>query len=212
MNRKLLFSASAAALLGAAAAYVGVGSSPAQAGGGRPHFEFTPGEMTVAITGYGRDAASYYLPYTLKNPMDDARTPHIYVEVKTETGKTYSDRPDSKVVAAAQKSLKQKDLKTTIEVRSQELAAGGSAQAVANFGNIDPNADDITVRVYGLWDPIVRTRNGKVFSEKRVLVLQFRRYGDEYDRPMDEITLKSSKEEVEGEPVELYTTVSEKKK
>jgi hypothetical protein len=211
MNRNLLLSASAAALFGAVAAFVGVGPS-AQAGGGRSHFEFAPGEMTVAITGHGRNAASYYLPYTVKNPMDEAGTPRIYVEVKTETGKTYGDHPDTKVVAAAAKSLKTKDLKTTLEIRSQELAAGGSAQAVANFGNIDPNADDITVRVYGLWDPIVRTRQGKVFSEKRVLVLQFARYGDEYDRPMDPIKLKSSKEELEGDPVELYTTVNEKKK
>jgi len=210
MNRKLLLVASAAALFGAAAAFVGAPS--ARAGGGRSHVEFTPGELTVAITGHGRNAANYYLPYTVKNPMDEAVKPGIYVEVKTETGKTYGDRPDAKVVAAAQKSLKTKDIKTTLEVRGQDLAAGGSAMAVASFGNIDPNADDITVRVYGLWDPIVRTRQGKVFSEKRVLVLQFARYGDEYDRPMDQIKLKSSKEEVEGEPVELYTTITEKKK
>jgi len=210
MNPRLLLSAATAALLGAGAAYCV--APAAGAGGGRSRLELAPGEMTVAITGHGRNAASYYLPYTLKNPMDEAITPRIYFEVKTETGKTYGDRPDHKVVAAAMKSLKTKNLKTTIELRAQELAAGGAAQAVANFGAIDPNADDITVRVYGLWDPIVRTRNGKVYSEKRVLVLSFVRFGDEYDRPMDQIKLKSSKEELEGDPAELYTTVEEKKK
>jgi len=211
MNRKLLVATIAAALLGGGAAALTAVSS-ARAAGGRPHLEFAPGEMSVAITGHGRDAASYYLPYALKNPMDEAIAPRIYIEARTETNKTYADRPDHKVVAAAEKALKTKDLKTTIEVREQELAAGGSVQAIADFGNIDPNADDITVRVYGLWDPIVRTSNGKVFSEKRVLVLRFGRQGDEYDRPMDPIKLKSSKEEVEGDPVELYTTAPEKKK
>jgi hypothetical protein len=210
MNRRLLVSAATAALFGAVAA---VSFAPAAgAGGGRSRLEFVPGEMTVAITGHGRSAASYYLPFTLKNPMDEAIAPRIYLEVKTETGKTYGDRPDHKVIKAAQKSLKTKDLKTTLELRAQELAAGGSSQAVANFGAIDPNADDLTVRVYGLWDPIVRTRQGKVYSEKRVLVLEFARYGDEYDRPMDPIKLKSSKEVLEGDPAELYSTLEEKKK
>jgi hypothetical protein len=210
MNRKPLLWALPALLLGAAAAVCV--TAPADAGGGRPRFDFAPGEMTVAITGHGRNAASYYLPYTLKNPMDEARTPRLYIEVTTETGKTFGDRTDAKVVAACAKDLKLSDLKATAELRAQDLAAGGSAHGVADFGNIDPNADEITVKVYGLWDPILRTRQGKVYSEKRVLVLQFRRYGDEYDRPMDPITLLSTSEEVQGEPVELYSTVAEKKK
>jgi len=210
MNQRLLFSAAAALLLGAVAAHLAGGS--AQAAGGRSRFEFAPGSMSVAITGTGRDAANYYLPYTIKNPMDEAMTPRIYVEAKTETGKTYGDHPDHKVIAAAEKALKTKGLKTTLEVRAEALPAGGSVQGVASFGNIDPNADDITVRVYGLWDPIVRTRQGKVYSEKRVLVLEFARQGDEYDRPMDQIKLKSSKEVLEGDPVELYSTATEKKK
>jgi len=210
MNRKLLLWSVPAALLAFGA--VICGTKAADAGGGRARFDFVPGDMSVAITGHGRNAASYYLPYTLKNPMDDARTPRLYIEVTTETNKTYGDRPDVKVVAAAAKDLKIADMKTTADLRSQDLAAGASAHAVADFGNIDPNADDITVKVYGLWDPVVRTRQGKVYNEKRVLVLQYRRYGDEYDRPMDPITLTSSTEEVQGDVVELYSTIAEKTK
>ena len=210
MNRKLLLWSVPAVLLAAAAA--DLGAAAADAGGGRARLDFSPGEMTVAITGRGRDAANYYLPYTLKNPMDEARTPRLHIEVRTETGKTFGDHPDAKVVAAAAKALKIPDLKATADLRTQELAAGAAVQAVANFGNIDPNADDITVRVYGLWDPIIRTRQGKVFKETRVLVLQFARHGDEYDRPMDPIQMTSKKAEVEGEVVELYSTTAEKKK
>lgn len=209
MHKLLLWSLPAVLLASGAAIY---GARAADAGAGRARFDLVPGEMTVAITGHGRNAASYYLPYTLKNPMDDARTPRLYIEVTTETKKTYGDRADVKVIAAAAKALKIADLKSTADLRSQDLAAGASVQAVANFGNIDPNADDITVKVYGLWDPVVRTRQGKVYSEKRVLVLQFARYGDEYDRPMDPISLVSSKEEVQGDVVELYSTVAEKTK
>jgi hypothetical protein len=210
MIRKLLLWSVPAVLFAAGATVCA--TKPAGAGAGRARFDFVPGEMSVAITGHGRNAASYYLPYTLKNPMDDARTPRIYVEVTTETNKTYGDSADVKVVAAAAKELKIADLKSTADLRSQDLAAGAAAHAVANFGNIDPNADDITVKVYGLWDPVVRTRQGKVYNEKRVLVLQYRRYGDEYDRPMDPITLVSSNEEVQGDVTELYSTVAEKTK
>jgi hypothetical protein len=210
MNRKHLLW-SFAALLVAAAAWL-LPSSPAGAAGGRARFDFTPGEMSVAFVGTGRSAASYYLPYKVANPMDAARTPRLHLEVKTETGKTYGDFGDARVVAAAEKALKTSGLKTTSGLRAQEIAAGGAADAVANFGAIDPNADDITVRVYGLWDPIVRTKQGKVFKETRVLVLQFSRIGDEYDRPMDPIKLVSKKEEVEGELVELYSTTGDTKK
>jgi hypothetical protein len=209
MNLKLLLWSLPALLLGAVAAVSY--TAPADAGGGRARFDFVPGEMTVAITGKGRNAASYYLPYTLKNPMDDARTPRLYVEVTTETKKTYGDRTDAKVVAAAAKDAKAPDMKSTAELRGKDLAAGGTAHGVANFGNIDPNADEITVKVYGLWDPVVRTRQGKVYNERRVLVLQFRRYGDEFWRPMDPISLLWKDEEVQGEVTELYSTLAEKK-
>jgi hypothetical protein len=199
--------------LGLAAAAAAISAAPAaSAGGGRARFDFVPGEMEVAITGHGRDAARYYLTYTLSNPMDAARTPRLFLDVKTETGKTYGDFSDAAVTKAAAKSTRNAAVKATAELRDGELAAGGSVAGVANFGNIDPNADDITVRVHGLWDPIIRTRQGKVLKETRVLVLQFARHGDEYDRPMDPIKLVSMKQEVEGDVVELYSTTAEKKK
>jgi hypothetical protein len=210
MNRKLLLWAVPAALLVAGAAVLS--AAPARAAGGRARFDLVPGELAPALTGQGSDTANYYLSYKLANPMDEARTPRLYVELKTDTGKTYGDRSDARVLAAASKALKAPDLKSTGDLRSKELAKDETVHAIANFGPIDPNADDMTVRVYGLWDPIVRTRQGKVYSEKRVLVLEFGRRGDEYDRPMDSISFKSRREEVEGEPSELYTTTAEKKK
>jgi hypothetical protein len=210
MRHKLLLWCVPAALAAAGAALLA--APAASAGGGRARFDFAPGGMEVAITGHGRNAARYYLPYTLTNPMDEARTPRLYLEVKTDTNKTYGDFADAAVVKAASKATKTPGIKSTADLRGAELAAGGTASGVANFGNIDPNADDITVRVHGLWDPIIRTRQGKVLKETRILVLKFERHGDEYDRPMDEIKLVSTSQEVEGEVVELYSTAAEKKK
>jgi hypothetical protein len=210
MRKKLLLWCVPAALVaGVAAASLG---QEARAGGGRARLDFVPGGMDVAVTGHGRNAARYYLTYTLSNPMDEARTPRLYLEVSTDTGKKYGDFADAAVVKAASRSTRNAGLKSTAELRNGEIAAGGSATGIANFGNIDPNADDITVRVSGLWDPIIRTRQGKVFKETRVLVLKFERHGDEYDRPMDPIHLVSTSQEVVGEVVELYSTTAEKKK
>jgi hypothetical protein len=90
------------------------------------------------------------------------------------------------------------------------VAAGASVQCVANFGSLDPNADEFDVRVYGLWDPVVRTRQGRVYKESRILVMHFTRKGDEYGRNEDRIRLDDKREEVEGELVELYSTTGKK--
>jgi hypothetical protein len=209
MRSKLLLWCVPAALAAVSAAFLA--APAASAGGGRARFDFAPGGMDVAVTGHGRNAARYYLTYTLTNPMDEARTPRLYLEVTTDTGKSYGDFADAAVVKAATKRSKTTGMKSTAELRGAELAAGGSAAGVANFGNIDPNADDITVRVSGLWDPIIRTKQGKVLKETRVLVLKFERHGDEYDRPMDPIKLVSTSQEVVGEVVELYSTAAEMK-
>src|SRR5262245_61960690 len=113
MNGKLLLWCLPVGLAAAAAA---VASAPdASAGGGRARFDFAPGGMEVAITGHGRDAARYYLTYTLSNPMDEARTPRLYLEVKTETGKTYGDFSDAAVTKAAAKSAHNAGMKATAE-------------------------------------------------------------------------------------------------
>jgi hypothetical protein len=208
MKRTILVGGLAAAALVAGAALV---LAPRADAAGRARLVLAPGDMDVAVTSIGKDAASFYLPYTLTNPMDEARTPRLRFEVRTETGKTTGESYDAKVTAAAERALGKKGLKSTTALRDQELAAGASVEALANFGPIDPNADDISVRVYGLWDPIVRTKQGKVLRETRVLVLDFARRGDEYGRPEDPITLESQKEEIEGEVVELYTITEPKK-
>src|SRR5436190_936814 len=124
MNLKSFIWAVPAAILVAGATVLS--ASPADAAGGRARFDFVPGELAPALTGQGSDTANYYLSYKLTNPMDEARTPRLYVELKTDTGKTYGDRADAKVLSAAGKALKASDLKATSDLRSKDLAKAES--------------------------------------------------------------------------------------
>ena len=184
----------------------------ARGGGGAPpgapaspqrwKLDLTPGELQPALPGGA--PASYFLPVTVANNTDHPIRPRLRFELRTNTGRTYGAYYDPRVQAFAEKALKKDRLGSVAGLRAEDLAAGAKAEAFANFGHIDPNADTLTVHVYGLWDPVVRTKAGNVVKETRVLVLTFDRTGDEYDRQHDPITLTSSKEEIEGEVVELY--------
>ena len=84
--------------------------------------------------------------------------------------------------------------------RFEELAALLADPAV--IGD-QPRFRDLSME-YARLDPVVRDKRGTVWKERRVLVLKYRRYGDEYNRPSDPISFVSRSEEVEGEPVKLY--------
>lgn len=196
MKRYLIAAAAVAGLVAGV-----VSAAPSADAGGIRLLNFQPGELTSTITA---GASHYYLTYSLANPADEARRPRLRIELRTETEKTYGDHYDARVFEAAAKDQdKEGGYTSSASLRSEDLAAGASADGLANFGRIDPNADELTVRVYGLFDPIWRDKKGNVYSERRVLVLKYRRYGDEYSRHLDRITLQSTTEEVEGEPVLL---------
>lgn len=196
MKRILLAVASVAAL--AAAAFVVYPSADAA---GRWRLDFEPGDMKVVVAGGG---PHYYLRYEVKNGTDAARTPRIRLALQTETGKTHGDHYDGAAFRAVAKRAHKTSIDSTLRLRSSELEAGASGDAMAQFGRIDPNADNFEVRVYGLWDPIVRDRRGVVWSERRVLVLKYARTGDEYRRHEDPIRFVGKSQEVEGEPVKLH--------
>ncbi len=195
--KRILFSAVAVVGLIAVAGM----SAPSADAAGIRLMNFTAGEMDNAIS---NGQASYYLTYTVENARDEAARPKLRVEVRTETDKTYGDRYDAAASKAAAAANKQKGgYSSTTQIRGADLAAGASKDGLAQFGRIDPNADYLEVRVYGLFDPITRDPKGNLYSENRVLVLNYRRYGDEYNRQDDAITLVSTKEILDGDPVLL---------
>ena len=192
MKRYLIAVAAVAGLFAGA-----VAAPPPAAAAGIRLLDFAPGEFTNVVTG---GAAHYYLTYTLTNGREEATRPKFRIELRTETDKTYGDHFDGGIHEAVAQETDHEGYRSAAKIRAGDLDAGASAEGLANFGRIDPNADDLQVRVYGLFDPVWRDRKGNVYSERRVLVLEFRRYGDEYNRPDDPIRLVSTSQEVEGEP------------
>ncbi len=196
--KRLLFAAAAAVCVAAGALCPATDADAAAL----RLFNFHAGAFDNAVTG---GAAHYYLTYTLENAGSEARKPPLRIELRTETSKTYGDHAHGATSAAAQKAQDHDAAyKSASEIRSADLGAGAKVDGLAHFGRIDPNADDLEVRVYGLWDPVVRDRKGRAWSERRVMVLKYRRIGDEYNRQDDPIKLVSTSNELEGEPVLLY--------
>lgn len=194
---KRILAAAALALVGASVAALSSGDAVA---GARTRIDFDPGTFSYALVaprdGVGR--VQYYLPYTVKNTADDEQTPRLRIEVRTETKKTFGDHFDAKAYEAIAKDMRTKSVPCTFDLRKSALAGGATASAAAHFGRMDDNADELEVRVYGLWDPVYRDKRGVRWRENRVLVLKYRRYGDEYSRYEDKIHLMSRSTEIEG--------------
>lgn len=174
---------------------------PSQAvAGGRRLMRFEAGTLQPVIAGAKtKKSTSYVLDYSVSNESGGAARPNVRLEVQTlDTRRTHGDAYDAAVFAAVGGGTAPS---STAQLRAAEMAAGAKASGLANFGAIDPNSDSFQVRVYGLFDPVYRDREGRVWSERRVLVLSYERTGDEFDRHLDEIRLTGTKEVVDGEPV-----------
>lgn len=192
MKRYLIAAAAVAGLVAGA-----VSASPTADAAGIRLLNFQAGEFDNVVAG---GASHYYLTYTLENTREESVKPKLRIELRTETDKTYGDHYDARVYDAVAEAARKDGFASAAKIRSGEMGGGDAVAGLANFGRVDPNADDLEVRVYGLFDPVWRDRKGNVFSERRVLVLKYRRYGDEYNRQDDPITLVSTTQEVEGEP------------
>lgn len=202
MKKNLLLGVAGAAIV----AFAALSGSDSADAGGRQLVKFAKGSMQPVFAGsLGKGVTNYVLDYKLTNAVSDAVKPAIRLELRTETGKTFGDVYDAATWRAAKDALGRKDDPSSASaIRGADLAAGAAVDGLANFGAIDPNADKFDVRVYGLWDPVFRDRQGRTWHETRVLVLSYSRSGDEYDRQMDPIRLESSKEEIEGDVVQLH--------
>ncbi|MCE9636941.1 MAG: hypothetical protein K8T90_14650 [Planctomycetes bacterium] len=207
MKKNFLLGAAGVAIVASAALIASDSATDSATAGGRELVKFVKGSVQPVFAGsLGKGATNYVLDYKVTNAVSDAVKPGIRLELRTETGKTFGDVYDAATWRAAKDALGSKtELSSAASIRGADLASGASVDGLANFGAIDPNADKFDVRVYGLWDPVFRDRQGRTWMETRVLVLSYSRSGDEYDRQLDPIRLESSKEEIEGEVVQLHT-------
>jgi hypothetical protein len=149
----------------------------------------------------GKVTLHWYLTYKVTNKTKKDVPLQLAIEGKTDTNKTYRDSIDPLAHAKLQKMMKKK-FQSSLAMSRGKLPPGESMEAVAFFGDLDPNWDVFDVHVAGLVDTIDIVK-GKKFYEKKVLVLTYSRPGDEFGAAADPITFKGKKWIVEGERKEI---------
>ena len=155
----------------------------------------------------GNARVCWYLTYTVSNDTGADVPLKIKITADTDTDKHYRDS----IAPLAQKALEKKTgkkLKNALAMSRGTIGAGEKVEAVAFFGEIDPNWDLLTVNVAGLYDTI-DVVDGKLFFEVKVLVLTWSRPGDEFGCLGDPITFKAKKWIIEGERKEVPQTPRE---
>ena len=160
----------------------------------------TPG-LILLKDATGDATVSWYLTYKITNKTDKDVPLNLKIKGETDTNKTYRDTIDPLAHKALEKKTKKK-YKHALAMTRGTIPAGKSIEAVAFFGNIDANWDDLFVHISGLVDTIDRVK-GKLFFEKKVLVVHYNRPGDEFDSADDPITLKGDKWILDGERTEI---------
>jgi hypothetical protein len=149
----------------------------------------------------GKVSLHWYLTYKVTNNTKKEVPLEIAIHAKTDTKKTYRDSIDPLAQRALEKETKKK-LKNALAMGSGKIAAGAAIEAVAFFGNLDPNYDKLEINVAGLVDKVDVVK-GKRYYEKKVLILTYLRPGDEFGAAADPITFDGKKWIIEGERKEI---------
>ncbi len=170
--------------------------------------DFQPVEIRPIIVEHamGKSRLDWYLIYRVTNKGKVEHPFRLNLFAKSDKNATYADIPldavertverrvgkalcskadlfkvltklmDLKDDQAAEKAALEKKLKEL-----QTIKPGESKLCIATFGELDRNADDVTITVYNLTDFIgVSMKQGKKILEQYVLQLDYRIPGDEF--------------------------------
>ena len=173
---------------------------------------FVNGQPRVVIVQNALDhgVPFMYFTFTVKNDTGKDRNLRISILARSDTQKRIDgelvqvtaradfDPHAMKLIKAKEKNKK---LLAMADVQGT-IAAGESKQAVAIFRSPDPEMDRVEFRVEGLIDPI-DVVGGKRYFEKKVLVMHYKRPGDEFGAAEDPIVFVKKEWVVEGERREL---------
>ncbi len=174
--------------------------------------DFTNGQPQVVIVQNALDEGVpfMYFTFTVKNDTGKDRNLHVSIIARSDTKK----RIDGKLVRVegradydpiAMKLIKAKEKnKKLISITDVQgtLKAGATKTAVAMFRNPDPEMDAVEFRIEGLVDPI-DVVGGKRYYENKVLVLHYKRPGDEFGAAEDPIVFVKQEWAIDGERREL---------
>ena len=158
-------------------------------------FEHATPDYLAITDALGQRHICWYVTYKVTNKGDKDVPLGIQISATTEDDKAYLDS----ISPLAQKALEKKTgrkFKNALEMRKGKIAPKETIDAVAFLGALDPNFDYLYIKVAGLFDTIDQV-DGKIFYEKKVLIITYYRPGDEFDAANDEITKKSEKWKIE---------------
>jgi len=166
--------------------------------------EYATPDWVSLTDALGNSYVVWYQTVKLTNNTDDAIPLKVKMVGKTDSKKTYRGTIDPIAKKALEKKTGKK-YKSATGIFKGKLASKKSLDAVVFYGKMDAEWDKLVVRVSGLVDPIDKV-DGKIFFEKKLLVLTYARPGDEFERTKDEVKFKGSKWELEGERKEVPQT------
>ena len=162
--------------------------------------------MITPRTGVAKGRVYWYLLYTVENPSDEDREIYVSISASSDRKKEYGDLFLPSVERAIEKKEKAKLWGKTDEFKIISkrdpsdaqfhyvtLKAGEKRRSVAVFNRLDPNANDITIRVKGLSNEVrpATDADGVAVLEHRVRVLKYKRPGDEFAITRDSFKLTS---------------------
>ena len=166
--------------------------------------EYATPDWVSLTDALGNSYVVWYQTVKLTNNTDSDVPLKVKLVGKTDDKKTYRGTIDPIALKALQKKKKKK-FKSATEIFKGKLGSKKSVDAVVFYGKMDADWDKLTVRVSGLLDPIDKV-DGKLYYEKKNLVLSYARPGDEFERTKDFVKFKGSKWEIDGERKEIPQT------
>ena len=158
-----------------------------------PNWKITPDvsapRAIVVRNADGTTRPLWYVAFNVKNSTGAARKVVPFVNLTTETGKSYPAIYDIDAMETI-RAFEGKDTVDLFELTG-ELADGDSKRVAAVFERVDPLANDLTFHFQGFGAPIVR--KGKDYTAQQIdYVTKFHRFGNEHQPTSAPITLLSS--------------------
>lgn len=149
----------------------------------------------------GKTKSIWYLAYTLENKSGlDAPLAPVHFRLDTDTDKTYRELVNKKAEELLEKKWDRKLV--TCREREETLGDGETLHGLVIFGELDDETDKIAITVTGLEDVVYRV-GPKRFFQKRGLVLEWERPGDEYFTQRDPLKFKKRSWKVLEGPREI---------
>jgi hypothetical protein len=171
----------------------------APAAGGRWTLQFEHGPLKIAMVedGTGKTSSYHYMTLKVTNGTALPRRWSPLVKALTDTKREYVGVGDPQALEAVRRRERDEKLVCVAETGGP-LAPGESRKSVAIFGPVDPLYDVISVRVYGLTNPVT-TYKVEIYGERKIIV-------DSAYWDRNQVVLKALREEAKAAAADKLPT------